>query len=135
MTCKLRKAISILFSAVVLTLAAAVITVSAAGVLLGDADLDGEVTVTDATCVQRTLADLPVSGNFSLTSADIDKSGELEVTDATFIQRWVAQIETPYPIGVMPTEAPTEAPTQAPTQAPTVMPTDEDGWGREIFKP
>ena len=63
------------------------------------------------------------------------KSGELEVTDATFIQRWVAQIETPYPIGVMPTEAPTEAPTQAPTQAPTVMPTDEDGWGREIFKP
>ena len=38
-------------------------------------------------------------------------------------------------IGVVPTEAPTEAPTQAPTQAPTVMPTDEDGWGREIFKP
>ena len=128
MTFKLRKITSILFSAAVLTLVGAV--AATAAVLPGDADGDGDVTIIDATCIQRKLAGMPVTENYSPSAADIDNSGEVEITDATFIRRWLAGIETPYQIGELP-----ETPTEAPTQAPTQIPTDEEGWGREIFRP
>ncbi len=121
MTFNLRKIKSVLFSAVVLSLAGTVTV--AAGVLLGDADADGKVTIIDATCVQRYLADSPVGDSFSEEAADVDASGEIEITDATFIQRWAANIGTPYPIAEQPTEAPTQ------------RPTDSEGWGRDIFRP
>ena len=65
--------------------------------IIGDADMDGSVTVLDATAIQRTLADLPVSA-FDEKAADVDGSG-LDITDATKIQRCLAGIENPYHIG------------------------------------
>ncbi len=126
---RLRIITAVLSFVVVLTLVG-VIAASAA-VILGDADGDGKVTITDATFVQQKLAGLPLSGDFSAGAADVDGNGEIESLDVTYIQRWIVRMDTPYTIGVLPTEAPT----QAPTQAPTSMPTDSDGWGREIFQP
>lgn len=126
---RLSRFTAILSVAAVLTLAGAS-AVAAAGIP-GDADGDGKVTITDATFVQQKLAGLPLSGDFSAEAADVDGNGEIESLDVTYIQRWIAHMDTPYTIGVLPTEAPT----QAPTQAPTSMPTDSDGWGREIFQP
>ena len=106
------------------------ICASAAGYLLGDADSDGEVSILDATCIQRVLVDLPVSGAFSASAADADMNGTVEIIDATFIQRWLAEIDTPYPIGTQ-----FESPTEAGGDDPYQLPTDEDGWSHEIFRP
>ena len=134
MTLRLCKTKSALLCAAVLVLSGSVVTAAAgtmlrgtvaaaAGGMLGDADGDGEVTVNDITCIQRVLAELPAADGFSESAADVDKNGKVDILDATYLQQWLAEMQTPYPIGVQPTEAPTESPT------------DEDGWGREIFRP
>lgn len=133
MTFKSYKIKSVLFNFAVLTLAVILIAVvgnmlsatvfAASGNLLGDTDGDGEVTINDVTCIQRSIAMLPVSGGFSDSAADVDGSGKIDITDATVIQRWLAGMETIYPIGEQPTEATTQSST------------DADGWGYIIFEP
>ena len=59
------------------------------GFLLGDADQDGNVTILDATAIQRWLAQLKVL-SFHEAAADTDSSGDVDITDATHIQRYVA---------------------------------------------
>ncbi|MEE3492723.1 CAP domain-containing protein [Ruminococcus sp.] len=108
--------------------------------LLGDVDLDGVVSLMDATIVQKILADLKMNRNgYEEYLADSNDDG-LDASDATWIQRYITQIPIPYPVGgtlinlsayqpatekptTAPTEAPTQAPTQVPTQAPTQAPT------------
>ena len=123
MTCRLRIIASVLLCAVVLTLACP--AASASGIILGDADNDGEVTIIDATCIQRTLAGLPVTAYVEKAS-DADLDGEVTILDATAIQRWLVGLDKLYPIGEQLSE---------PTEAKYIMPTDEEGWGREIFRP
>ena len=60
------------------------------GVLVGDADLSGEVTILDATAIQRSLAGLEQLSDEAVTAADADRDGELAILDATAIQRWLA---------------------------------------------
>ncbi|MBQ3265698.1 MAG: hypothetical protein IJH07_07965 [Ruminococcus sp.] len=138
MTFRLRIIKSVLFCLFAVFLAGTV--VAAAEIKLGDTDIDGDVTIIDATCIQRSLAGLAVSGEFSRQAADVDGSGDIEITDATFIQRWLAEIPTPYPIGEEiesssePPTQPTE-PSSQPTESPTQRPTDEEGWGHDVFRP
>ena len=54
--------------------------------LLGDSDGDDEVSILDATTIQRHLAGLPVT-NFVEPAADSDNDGEISILDATSIQR------------------------------------------------
>ncbi len=120
-----------LFSAASLLLAAVVCAAvllsagkaSAASVMLGDADGSGTVNINDVTCIQTKVAEFHVSEGFSQAAADIDGNGEVTIADATLLQRWLAEYESQYEIGVRPTEPATQ------------MPTDENGWGRVIFKP
>ena len=67
-------------------------------VIVGDVDGDGEVTVIDATYIQRKLADLPVDGYVD-AAADTDGDGEVTVLDATFIQRYIAGLSAPEGVG------------------------------------
>ena len=76
--------------------AAAVFASAAGGYLRGDADNDGEVTILDATAIQRTLAELPVS-SWNEKAADVDENG-LDITDATAIQRYLVGFSDPYHI-------------------------------------
>ena len=62
---------------------------------LGDADGDGEVTIIDATAIQRWLADMPVS-ECILSYADFDGDGEVTILDATAIQRYLAGLFCPW---------------------------------------
>ena len=66
--------------------------------LLGDADSDGEVTIFDATSIQRYLAELPATG-FHADAADADGDGEVSIFDATAIQRYLAELATNPNIG------------------------------------
>ena len=66
--------------------------------LLGDADLSGDVTILDATAIQRELAGLPVE-SFDEKSADADGDGSIMILDATAIQRWLAGLPVDKEIG------------------------------------
>ncbi len=67
--------------------------------LIGDADRNNEITVTDATTIQRfdcQMTDLP---NMALQLADVDLDEKVTILDATWIQRRVAGISAPDAIG------------------------------------
>ena len=66
--------------------------------LLGDSDADGEVTVLDATAIQRHLVGLPTSA-FDEIAANADGDTELSVLDATSIQRWLVGLSANADIG------------------------------------
>ncbi len=59
---------------------------------LGDIDLDGEITIMDATRVQMYLAEKTKLTEESLAVADTGKDGVISVMDATLIQMFVAQL-------------------------------------------
>ena len=69
-----------------------------APVILGDADGDGELTIIDATSIQRHLASLSTK-SFNATAADADKDGEVTILDATAIQRKLADLSCPDGVG------------------------------------
>ena len=73
----------------------ATITVSE---LLGDVDGDNEVSILDATYIQRWLASLPVP-SFSEAAADTDEDNEVSIIDATYIQRWLVSLPSNDKIG------------------------------------
>ena len=67
--------------------------------VIGDADCDHEVTILDATAIQRTLVSLPVKA-FSEKAADADGDGEVTILDATAVQRWLAGLSSPLDQGL-----------------------------------
>ena len=67
-------------------------------IMLGDVDGDGEVTIIDATCIQRKLASIPTAKYFE-SAADTDGDGEVTIIDATAIQRHLVQLPAPDRIG------------------------------------
>lgn len=81
--------------------------------ILGDANSDGFVTISDVTAVQMVLADISVP-EFNEKAGDIDGNG-LDINDADNIQRYVAMYEDLLGIGGTVTVA--EPSTQKPTNA------------------
>ena len=81
--------------------------------ILGDANSDGVVTISDVTAVQMVSADISVP-EFNEKAGDIDGNG-LDINDAHNIQRYVAMYEDLLRIGETVTVA--EPTTQKPTNA------------------
>lgn len=73
-------------------------TPSIKGVILGDADSDNVITISDATVVQQHLARFKIS-NFNETAADVDGDNDVTIADATVIQQHLARIPTRFKIG------------------------------------
>ena len=57
---------------------------------IGDADLDGTVSVLDATTIQKHLASIKYLAPPQRTPADADKDGSVTILDATIIQKHLA---------------------------------------------
>ncbi|MBQ6626527.1 MAG: dockerin type I repeat-containing protein [Ruminococcus sp.] len=72
------------------------IKAASSNVLLGDANLDNDITITDATTIQRHVAKLTTLTGDSLKAADVNKDSEVSIVDATTIQRFVAKIITEF---------------------------------------
>ena len=64
---------------------------SAPQYILGDANDDGEVSVVDATCIQKVLAQINVP-SYNELAADVNGDGSVDVVDATTIQKFLAQM-------------------------------------------
>ena len=62
------------------------------GVLMGDANGDGNVDISDVTTVQRHAAELETLTGDRFTAGDVDRNGVINVTDATLIQKYLAEI-------------------------------------------
>ena len=63
-------------------------------ILRGDADDDGDVTVIDATVIQRYLLGAPMLTPFNEANADADDDGEITIVDSTVIQRYLLGLYT-----------------------------------------
>ena len=67
--------------------------------MLGDADLDDDVDITDATYIQRHDAGIITLSEKALLAADVDEDDDVSVLDATKIQRWLNEMPAPANIG------------------------------------
>lgn len=66
----------------------------------GDANFDKQITVSDATYIQRILARLQEDiSEENKICADVDNDGSFTIRDATFIQRYLARFNDKLPIG------------------------------------
>ena len=66
--------------------------------MLGDVDMDGEISITDAATIQRVLAEYTVAV-FDEKAALIIAGEELNIADATLIQYYLAEMPTSYAVG------------------------------------
>lgn len=62
--------------------------------IYGDADGDGIVTISDATMLQKYLAEFDMPGNFVLEACDVNGDGRVSVSDVTCIQKYLAGFES-----------------------------------------
>ena len=67
--------------------------------LLGDANLDGQVDITDATVMQLYAAEMTGLSAPAQRLADVNGDGIVTVTDVTQLQNYLAGLTVPYPIG------------------------------------
>ncbi len=66
--------------------------------ICGDVNFDGDVSVKDATTVQKHLAKLITLPDELISSGDVDGNGKLTISDATLIQKYVAHIIDVFPV-------------------------------------
>lgn len=59
--------------------------------LMGDVNGDGNVTIDDATLIQKAAADIIVLSDSQKTAADVDGDGRVTVSDATCVQKYIAK--------------------------------------------
>ena len=62
------------------------------GYILGDADGDGDVTISDATAVQKHASEINILTGDRFLAADVNRDGVVDISDATLIQKYVADI-------------------------------------------
>lgn len=85
------------------------VSINAESFLLGDTDCNGDVSITDATLVQRDIAQIITLEGISRTNGDIDTDSFLTIYDATCIQRWLVGMSVHHSIGQeMESTLPTE---------------------------
>ncbi len=81
---------------------------TASGFSIGDVNMDHRLSITDATSIQKYLAELVELNEEQLVLADTDISGMVNIKDATCIQKQLA--------GIIGGEKPTVPNTQPTTQ-------------------
>ena len=59
-------------------------------IILGDANLDGEITVDDVTFIQKCLASLNNYSDANKVAADVNRDGEMDINDANLILQYVS---------------------------------------------
>ena len=135
------KLIFLFILVIVITASAVTISVGASSLLLGDADGDSEVCITDATRIQRDVAQIiKIEESFRQT-ADVDSDGIITIMDATNVQRWLVHFSVAYPIGkpvnqsfpteekeptpIIPSTEASTTSTEVPTQTSSVIRNDK----------
>ena len=74
------------------------VSVKAESRILGDVDGDGEISITDATIIQRYTIGIQTPVTVTSSVADIDGDRVVTVMDASHLQRWMVNVSDSYPI-------------------------------------
>lgn len=91
------------------------------GLLFGDTDLNGTISIKDATLIQQHAAQLTTLTGNALLVSDVDSSGTVNVKDATCVQKYLAKLSGFGKVGQSAGgSTPATQATAAPTQAPTI---------------
>lgn len=61
--------------------------------LIGDVNLDGEITITDATEIQKYITKIITFSEEQMNLADINRDGSLDVSDSTYLQKYIVGID------------------------------------------
>lgn len=94
----MKRLLSVLLCVVIaLSLCFSAIAKEQSNVLIGDTDLDSNITIMDATYIQYHLAELRMLTPIQQKAADTDSSGTISIIDATLIQKFIANIITEFP--------------------------------------
>lgn len=59
---------------------------------VGDVNGDGEITILDATCIQKYIAQLEDFTDKQKEVADVNGDGTISVMDSTQIQKYIVQL-------------------------------------------
>lgn len=126
----------LLVSLTVLILSAIILSFTAGAATLGDVDLDGSVSILDATAIQRHLASMLTLNTEQKQAAMVENGKTLSIIDATLIQKKLASLIDHFPVqDLEPTAEPATQPvTQAPTQPSTQPPTQPTTDNEEVTK-
>ena len=96
-------------------------------ILIGDVDLNGTITVSDSTEVQRYIAHIATLSDEAIIAADVNKDSVISVKDATMIQSYIVKliVEDSYCGTYTENVAPTQPTTNVtePTTEPTSIQT------------
>lgn len=68
-------------------------------VLVGDVDRSGDITISDATYIQRKAASMEVPYDVSMDVADVNNDKAIDLVDATNIQKWLSNMNVNSRIG------------------------------------
>lgn len=61
--------------------------------LIGDTNLDGIISISDVTAIQRHLAELTRFTDEQIALADTNSDGNIDITDATHLQKYLAEFD------------------------------------------
>ena len=61
-------------------------------ILIGDTDLNGAISIADATTIQQHIVEMVTLTDDSLTAADVNKDGSVNIKDATAIQCYLVDL-------------------------------------------
>ena len=61
--------------------------------VIGDTNLDGYITISDVTAIQRHIAELDIFSEEQLAAADTNGDGKVDITDATHLQMYLAEYD------------------------------------------
>lgn len=78
--------------AVILLFSCMIASANAADSIKGDVDGDGEITIFDATYIQKWLASIPIPFTPVREVADCDGDGDVTILDASAIQRFLVEL-------------------------------------------
>lgn len=86
------KLITAIATAIILSVCVSVFSITAFAYSAGDVNKDGRIDVTDATLIQKHLAEIDTLDKNQCVLADINNDGEVDITDATMIMSIAAEI-------------------------------------------
>ncbi|MBR1481720.1 MAG: hypothetical protein IJ598_01990, partial [Ruminococcus sp.] len=67
--------------------------------ILGDADGNGVVDITDVSTIQMQIAGMVELDDTQRLAADVNQDGVIDINDATILQLYIANVPVDYPIG------------------------------------
>lgn len=60
---------------------------------IGDVNLDGRITISDVTAIQRHIAEIEQLSELQLSLADTNGDGEININDGTHLQKYLAELD------------------------------------------